>query len=60
MRSITPEEGALKPLPVDIRMAGDRKTFIISVCDDVESAQRDGALAEMQVKFGKSLPTSFP
>ena len=51
MRSITPEEGGLKPLPVDIRTAGDRKTFIISVGDDVESAQRDGALADMWLRL---------
>ena len=51
MSLLTPEEGGLKPLPVEIRTAGDRKTFTIWVGDDVESAKRDGVPVEMWLRF---------
>ncbi len=51
MRSLTPEEGGLKPLPEEIRTVGDRKTFTIWVGDDVKSAQLEGVPVEMWLRF---------
>ena len=51
MSLLTLEEGGLKPLPVDIKTAGERKTFTIWVGDDVESAKRDGIVVEMWLRF---------
>ena len=51
MRLLTPEEGGLKPLPLEITTAGDPKTFTIWVGDDIESAQRDDIPVEMWLRF---------
>ena len=51
MNTRTPQEGGLKPLPIEIATAGDRKAFTIWVGDDVEHARRDGVLVEMWLRF---------
>ena len=46
MENHTPSEGGLFPLPVELTRAGDLERFTICVGDDIEAAQRDGALKE--------------
>ena len=51
MRSLTPDEGGLMPLPAHISTSNKRKKFTIWVGDDVENARQEGCLEEMWLRF---------